>query len=170
MTTFRAAPRQRQTRRMAKRNTEAPPRGGVVHPAGDPADEAARTFERAFTAPQPSFPLGGRRADPGAAIGAPPSLPSIAFDELTTVTPPDPATAFQWLDRGWRPVLGVVCGVGFFYSFVAAPVTDRREVDEAKLWVLCTLALGLAGAKTAERIGPGMIRPQGVGGPALVTR
>lgn len=136
---------------------DTPPKGGVVETPAYPhaADEAARRFVT---------------GDPGPDLA--PSGSSITFNELTSTTPPDPASVFQWLDRSWRPMLGVVCGAGFFYSFVAAPVTDRREVDEAKLWVLCTLALGLAGVKTAERLGPGMVgRAQGLmGGPPLVTR
>jgi hypothetical protein len=125
--------------------------------------------------------MGGRITDIHKPVDLPPEdgpRPSLnTFDEtaggaVVPYTPlPDPTTAFQFLDRGWRPMLGVIAGVGFFYSFVAAPVTDRKEVDEAKLWVLCTLALGLAGSKTVERIGPGMMRPQGLlGGPPLVTR
>jgi hypothetical protein len=146
---------------MASKKTpdDAPPRGrAVTHAEADAAVAAARS------APAPAFAMAA--ADLG------PRAPLNTFDEAAPISIGEPSTAFGWLDRGWRPMLGVVCGVGFFYSFVAAPVTDRREVDEAKLWVLCTLALGLAGTKTAERIGPGMMgRAQGLlGGPPLVTR
>lgn len=157
----------------SKHSTETPPRGGVTQ-RDEVAAAAAEEAARSFPAPQPSFPMGGMRADPGAALGEPRLAPS--FDPPTggALVPyeqkPPPTNVFDWIDRGWRPGLGLICGVGFFYSFVAAPVTDRREVDEAKLWVLCTLALGLAGAKTAERIGPGMMRPQALLGPPLVTR
>lgn len=64
---------------------------------------------------------------------------------------PNPQTAFEFIDRGWRPVLGLICGVGFAYNFIVAPAFEKREVEEPKLWVLVTLALGLAGAKTVER-------------------
>lgn len=121
-----------------------PPRGGVV---GETA-----------AAPEPAI----SRA------------PAINFDFAAAPEGPalpHPRTAFEYMERGWRPGLGVICGVGFFYSFVAAPLTERREVDEAKLWVLATVALGLAGVKTAERLGPGMMRPAGLfTGPQLVTR
>ncbi|MGL5116501.1 MAG: hypothetical protein ACRC7C_14375 [Beijerinckiaceae bacterium] len=135
-----------------------PPKGGVVESqlAFDVADEAARTFAwRAAPEPKPAPP------------------PAAAFGDVTaaqaSVAPDDPTTLFQFMDRGWRPWLGVVCGLGFFYSFVAAPMVDDDGVEEAKLWVLATVALGLAGVKTAERNKIGM--PQGlIGGPALVTR
>lgn len=154
-----------------------PPRGGRVSRETADADivkaalagtlrerNAPAQVTAQAAAPAPSYAM--------AAADLAPRLPVNTFDETPAPTGlPDPETPFAWLDRGWRPMLGVVCGVGFFYSFVAAPVTDRKEVDEAKLWVLCTLALGLAGTKTAERLGPGMIRPQGlIGGSPLVTR
>jgi hypothetical protein len=121
-------------------------------------------------------PPRGRVIDPGEAAPEPAiaRAPAINFDFAPAPEGPalpHPRTPFEYIDRGWRPALGVICGVGFFYSFVAAPLTERREVDEAKLWVLATVALGLAGVKTAERLGPGMMRPAGLfTGPQLVTR
>lgn len=82
---------------------------------------------------------------------APEGFLAVHLPRFDPAALPNPETAFQFLDRGWRPLLGVICGLGFAYNFVLAPAADRREVDEQKLWVLCTLALGLAGAKTVER-------------------
>lgn len=72
--------------------------------------------------------------------------------------PLQPVTAFEWVERGWRPALGWVCGLAFFYNFVAAPSVDAKESDEGKLWVIATVALGLAGVRTIERVGPQMVR------------
>lgn len=72
-------------------------------------------------------------------------------------TPPHPTTAFEYFDRGWRPALGAICGIALAYNFVLAPALDKKETDEGKLWVLATVALGLAGARTFERVGPQMI-------------
>lgn len=72
--------------------------------------------------------------------------------------PLHPVTTWDWVERGWRPALGWVCGVAFLYNFVAAPSVEAKETDEGKLWVVATVALGLAGVRTFERIGPAMVR------------
>ena len=69
-----------------------------------------------------------------------------------------PMTAFQLVERGWRPALGWVCGLALAYNFIAAPATGREHVEEGKLWVVATVALGLAGVRTIERVGPAMAR------------
>lgn len=85
-------------------------------------------------------------------------LGEIIMTEDSPLPPAQPATAFDWLDRGWRPALGAICAAGLAYNFMLAPATGSKENDEGKLWVLATVALGLAGARTIERVGPVMGR------------
>lgn len=80
-------------------------------------------------------------------------------DALPARLPPHPQTVFEYFDRGWRPALGAICGLALAYNFVLAPASGSKETDEGKLWVLATIALGLAGVKTVERVGPQMVRP-----------
>ena len=84
------------------------------------------------------------------------SPPAIPWDN--GARPLHPTTAFEWLERGWRPALGAICGAALAYNFILAPVTERREVDEGKLWIIATVGLGLAGVRTIERVGPQMVR------------
>jgi len=73
---------------------------------------------------------------------------------------PNPETFFQFVDRGWRPIVGGACGLAIAYSVIF----DERPNQE-KLWVAAAVAMGLAGARTVERNRIGApLPPQGAAG------
>lgn len=104
--------------------TEAPPRGGVVDDLG-----------------------------PRAPVFWPDAAQETARDAAPTdpVALPDPLTAFQWLDRAWRPALGAFCGIGVLYTVVLGPMFHRETTSTEKFGLLVGLAAALAGAKSLER-------------------
>ena len=65
---------------------------------------------------------------------------------------------------GWRPMLGWVCALSFSYSFIILPLAnwiariifkvtiDFPSLDTSSLFPLTFGMLGLAGARTAEKI------------------
>lgn len=73
--------------------------------------------------------------------------------------------AGNWYQAGWRPSLGYVCVLGFFYNFVAYPLLQwyvawakpaafvMPPLLDNMLWELTAGMLGLATVRTWEKLG-----------------
>jgi hypothetical protein len=70
----------------------------------------------------------------------------------------------NWFQRGWRPFLGWICGLGFLYQFLVNPllpwfvalfkaqVPKMEPLQADTLMALTFGMLGLASARTVEKV------------------
>jgi hypothetical protein len=62
------------------------------------------------------------------------------------------AASTNFFIAGWRPLIGWICGTAILYSFIVSPLFGLPKLEMAELWTLITGMLGLAGARSAEKI------------------
>lgn len=69
----------------------------------------------------------------------------------------------NWFQRGWRPNIGWVCGIGLGYQIIFRPIANGLlvvnhyppafpEIDINTLMTLIPVLLGVAGMRTLERV------------------
>lgn len=69
----------------------------------------------------------------------------------------------NWFVAGWRPAIGWVCALGFFYTFLILPFaamiahfadlpTDLPNLDTGALTTMTLTLLGMGGLRTFEKM------------------